>query len=163
MEPAMEEELKQRLSSGDIWMRALYMILFAIAYSIAEFVITFRVIFQFLAILFTRHANEPLLKLGKSLSTYVWQVLQFQTFNSETKPFPFSAWPEEEVGDNQWLEDPSVEDATPIDTSEPEVVTEVEPPVETKSESGSGTTSDSRGGQIDDSASDSDDDKRPAG
>ncbi|MCZ6619290.1 MAG: DUF4389 domain-containing protein [Gammaproteobacteria bacterium] len=123
----MEEELKQRLSSKDIWVRALYMILFAIAYSIAEFVIIFLVIFQFLAILFTRHANEPLLKLGKSLSTYVLQLLRFQTFNTETRPFPFSDWPVEEMGDNRWLEDYSSEDDEPNDITEREVATDDEP------------------------------------
>ena len=122
----MEEELKQRLSSGDIWGRALYMIFFAIAYSIAEFVVTFLVIFQFLVILFTRHANEPLLKLGNNISTYIKQVLRFQTFNSETKPFPFSSWPEDEVGDNRWLEDTSA-DAVTNDAPEREVAADTRP------------------------------------
>ncbi len=123
----MEEELRERLSSKDIWGRALYMIFFAVAYSIAEFVVTFLVIFQFLAILFTRHANEPLLKLGRNLSTYIWQILQFQTFNTETHPFPFSAWPEEDIEDNRWLEDGSNEDAETDDPPESEVVVDEEP------------------------------------
>ncbi len=126
----MEEELRERLSSKDIWVRALYMIFFAIAYSVAEVVITFLVIFQFLAILFTRHANEPLLKLGKNLSTYVWEVLQFQTFNTETRPFPFSSWPDEDTGDNRWLEDSSSEVAeteeAPERDAEPELIDESE-------------------------------------
>lgn len=123
----MDEELKQRLSRGDIWGRALYMIFFAIAYSAAEFVVTFLVIFQFLAILFTRRANEPLLKLGNNISTYVRQILRFQTFNTETKPFPFASWPEEEVGDNLWLEDDSSADAQIDDAPEREVAANDEP------------------------------------
>jgi len=130
----MDEELKQRLSRGDIWGRALYMIFFAIAYSAAEFIVTFLVIFQFLAILFTRQANEPLLKLGNNISTYIQQVLRFQTFNTEIKPFPFSSWPEEEVGDNLWLEDDSSADAQ-MDDAEPEVAANDEPVDESVDES----------------------------
>ncbi len=131
----MDEELKQRLSRGDIWGRALYMIFFAIAYSAAEFVVTFLVIFQFFAILFTRQANEPLLKLGNNISTYIQQILRFQTFNTETKPFPFSSWPEEEVGDNLWLEDDSSADAQIDDAPEQDVLADDEPVDESVDES----------------------------
>ncbi len=116
----MEEELRERLSRGDIWGRALYMVFFAIAYSVAGTVVTLLVIFQFLAILFTRKANEPLLKLGNNISAYIGQILRFQTFNTETKPFPFSSWPEEEVQDNRWLQDNSSTDTVSNDATEPE-------------------------------------------
>ena len=100
----MEEEMKQRLSNRDIWMRGLYMLLFVIAYSIAELVIAVLAVFQFLVVLFTGSGNENALRLGNNLSTYVYQILQFQTFNSETKPYPFADWPEETLGDNVWIE-----------------------------------------------------------
>ena len=100
----MEEETKKRLTSRDVWIRALYMVLFAIAYSIAELIITLLVIFQFLTILFTSHANEPVLRFSNNLSTFVYQILQFVTFNTETQPFPFSSWPDEDLEDNRWLE-----------------------------------------------------------
>ena len=101
----MEEAIKQRLTSRDIWIRGLYMVFFGIAYSVAELVILVLVIFQFVAILLTGQANENGLKLGKNLSTYVYQVFQFQTFNNETRPFPFSDWPDEDLQDNVWLGD----------------------------------------------------------
>lgn len=101
----MKESTRQRLVSGDIWIRALYMALFAIAYSIAKLIIVFLVIFQFVAVLFTRRANEPLLQFGKNLSIYIFEILEFQTFNTELRPFPFSPWPDEEPGGEEWLED----------------------------------------------------------
>ncbi len=100
----MEEEMRQRLTSRDIWKRAFYMVLFAIAYGIAETIIFFLVVFQFFVILLTRSANEPLLAFGTNLSMYVYQILQFQTFNTETRPFPFSDWPDEDAGGDPWLE-----------------------------------------------------------
>ena len=98
----MEEATKQRLTSADVWTRALYMVLFAIAYAVSRFVLGFLIVFQFLVVLFTGSANEPLLKFGTNLSTYVYQILQFQTFNSEEHPFPFAAWPDDEPRGNRW-------------------------------------------------------------
>jgi len=89
----MSDELKGHLKERKTWLRGLYMLLFAIFYTIAEVVITAVVIFQFLLTLFTGNSNERLLKLGQSLSTYVYQILQFLTFNSDHHPYPFGAWP----------------------------------------------------------------------
>jgi hypothetical protein len=89
----MSDELKAHLKERSTWLRGLYMLLFAIFYTIAEVVITAVVVFQFLLALFTGNANERLLKLGQSLGTYVYQILQFLTFNSDYHPYPFGAWP----------------------------------------------------------------------
>ena len=89
----MSDELKEHLKERKTWLRGLYMLLFAIFYAVAEIVITAVVIFQFLLALFTGKSNERLLKLGQSLSTYVYQILQFWTFNSDYHPYPFGAWP----------------------------------------------------------------------
>lgn len=100
----MDETMKGRLTSGAIWMRGLYMLLFVLAYSIAELVITALVVLQFLIVLFTGRGNENLLRLGNNLSAYVYQIVRFETFNSETRPYPFAPWPDEPVEDNAWLQ-----------------------------------------------------------
>ena len=89
----MSDELKEHLKERKTWLRGLYMLLFAIFYAVAEIVITAIVIFQFLLALFTGKTNERLLKLGQSLSTYIYQILQFLTFNSDYHAYPFGAWP----------------------------------------------------------------------
>lgn len=89
----MSNELKAHLKERRTWLRGLYMLLFAIFYTVAEIVITVVVIFQFLLALFTGSTNERLLKLGQSLSTYVYQIIQFLTFNTDYHPYPFGAWP----------------------------------------------------------------------
>lgn len=112
----MREETRQNLVKSDIWMRVLYMILFAIAYSIAEAAIIFLAIFQCIAVLITGNVNEPLLRFGKNLSVFIFDILEFQTFNTELRPFPFSAWPDEEPGGEDWLDDESnVEDVNIAD------------------------------------------------
>ena len=117
----MKEDTRERLIRGDIWIRLLYMILFGFAFGIARFIIVVVVVFQFFTILITGRANEPLLKFGNSLSIYVGEILDFQTFNTELQPFPFSPWPDEEAGGGRWLdgeEDESLEDE--IDSLEAE-------------------------------------------
>jgi len=111
----MDEEVKERLRSRDLWLRALYMVFFAIVSVIVRTVVTLLAFVQFIAILLTGHANEPLLQLGNNLSVYAYQIIRFVTFNTEMQPFPFSAWPDEEIDDNPWMDDVS---AVP----EPEVV-----------------------------------------
>ena len=111
----MKENTRENLVRRDIWNRALYMLLFAIEYSVAEAIIVLLAIFQFVALLITGQVNELLLRFGKNLSVFMFDILEFQTFNSEIKPFPFSPWPDEEHG-GEWLEEPDVQSNT-----EPEV------------------------------------------
>ena len=92
----MSSEVKENLKSQSTWMRGLYMLIFAVFYTIAEIVLFAVIIFQFLLKLFTAETNERLLKLSQGLSTYIYQILQFLSFNSEYQPYPFGAWPKGE-------------------------------------------------------------------
>ena len=49
----MKENTRDNLVRRDIWIRALYMLLFAIVYSVAEAIIVLLAIFQFVALLIT--------------------------------------------------------------------------------------------------------------
>jgi hypothetical protein len=45
-------------------------------------------------VLFTGKPNERLKDTGLSLAQYVYQVIEYLTFNTEVRPFPFDAeWP----------------------------------------------------------------------
>lgn len=90
----MEEELKQNLKRRSTWVRALYMLLFAVIYSVAEIVFAAVVVIQFGFVLITGQANVRLLDFGANLSLFLYQTLQFLCFNSETLPYPFTPWPE---------------------------------------------------------------------
>ncbi len=92
----MSDDIKQNLKSHSTWMRGLYMLLYLIFARIAELVLMVVIVFQFLLKLFTGDTNERLLKLGQGLSTYIYQTLQYLTFNSEYQPYPFGAWPKGE-------------------------------------------------------------------
>jgi hypothetical protein len=92
----MSNNIKHNIKQSSIWKRGLFMLLFAVFYGIAEVVLIAVIIFQFLLKLLTGDTNSRLLELGQNLTTYIYQVLQFQAFNSEEKPYPFGDWPDGE-------------------------------------------------------------------
>ena len=59
----------------------------------AEIILFVAVLVQFLLVLFTGKTNPRLLKLGQAIATYVYQIIQYLTFNSDYQSYPFGAWP----------------------------------------------------------------------
>jgi len=92
----MSGEIKNNLKQQSTWMRGLYMLMFSVFYSIAEIVLFSTVVLQFLLKLLTGETNPRLEKLGQSIATYIYQIIQFLTFNSEYQVYPFGAWPKGE-------------------------------------------------------------------
>ena len=101
----MSSEVKENIKQQSTWMRGLYMFLFAIFYSVAEIVMFAIAIFQFLFKLFTGDTNPRLLKLGQTLATYMYQIIQYLTFNSNYRVYPFGAWPKGEPSELKKLEE----------------------------------------------------------
>ena len=92
----MDPDIKQNISSSSTWGRGLFMVLFGIIYSVAEIVLITVVFTQFCFVLITNEKNPRLLRFGHELSTFIYSVFLFLTFNSEEKPFPFAPWPTSE-------------------------------------------------------------------
>lgn len=92
-EGIVNEELKEHVKDGGIWLRLLFMLLFVAIYHVAAVVLALVAFFQFLCVLFTGKKNAKVLSLGASLSTFIYQVYRYLTFNSEERPFPFADWP----------------------------------------------------------------------
>jgi len=91
----IKEQLKNNLTSGSAWLRGFFMLLYTMIGMIALFIAVVVILFQFGSVLLTGKPNEPLFPFGKSLSTYISQILLYLTYNTETKPFPLSHWPAE--------------------------------------------------------------------
>ena len=81
------------IKDKSMWQRLLYMLLFVVAYSVVETILTAIVIIQILFRLFRGETNGRLLSFSAQATRYIYDVLQYLTFNSEEKPFPFSDWP----------------------------------------------------------------------
>ena len=98
----MKKELRENLIDEGIWMRGIFMVLFFIAYNIAEFLILVTALFQFVSVLVTGRLNETMLRLGNNLSYFSLETFKYMTFNTNFRPFPFSPWPDKEPSDQLW-------------------------------------------------------------
>jgi len=90
---------EKKWQNKNVWKRGLAMLGYGFVAGFVRMAITFIAIFQFFALLFTEKPNAPLVKFGQSLNTYLYQINQFLTVNSEIYPFPLADWPESSVKD----------------------------------------------------------------
>lgn len=87
-------DLAANVKAKNTWLRLFFMLVLAVLYGIAEFLIVAVVVIQFLWVLLNGQKNEGLRELGQSLATYTYQIFVYVTFNSEVRPFPFDRdWP----------------------------------------------------------------------
>jgi hypothetical protein len=87
-------DFERNVRARSTWLRLVFMIVLAVCHELARLVAGVVVLLQFLHVLFTGRPNERLKDLGLSLAQYFCQVIEYLTFNTEVRPFPFDAeWP----------------------------------------------------------------------
>ncbi len=79
-------------SRRETWFRGLFVLLFSVLYCLTKIVVLAVVILQFGFVLISGRVNQQLVNFGESASQYIYQILQFMTFYTDQKPFPFSSW-----------------------------------------------------------------------
>ena len=99
-----DKNWKKNITASSIWLRGLFVLLFFLVGYIVKFLVVVISVFQFVYTICTGNPNSKLLQFSHGLVIYVYQIVNFITFNTETKPFPFSDWA-------------FVEDITPKDKS----------------------------------------------
>ena len=87
-----KNSMQKNMMNGKLWVRLLFMTLFYVAAMVIKPVIVLISLVQFLFVMFTGKTNVHLLSLSVALSTYVYQIIGYISFNTEDKPFPFAAW-----------------------------------------------------------------------
>jgi len=83
----------QHDSNTSIWIRLLYMILFAILFAISETVLYVVAIIGFLFRVFNKPVESNVAAVGHNIGLYVREIADYLSFNTEKPPFPFSNWP----------------------------------------------------------------------
>ena len=88
------------LKQGSAWVRVILMIAFAVVlYVIIPAIVLVLMLTQTLFVFITGDSNVNLRVLGTALSKYIFEVLQFLSYASDNRPFPFSAFPSVENDD----------------------------------------------------------------
>ncbi|MFN6976956.1 MAG: DUF4389 domain-containing protein [Gemmobacter sp.] len=75
------------------WGRGLVMIVFAVLFNLAQTVLLFCAVAQFLWLLIDTKRNDWIAGFGESLGRWLQAVARFQTGASEDRPFPWDRWP----------------------------------------------------------------------
>lgn len=86
-------EIRRNLRDRSTWIRLVYMLILALAWTIAEIVFIAVVVLQFLAKLFTGKPIDNLTNFGGSLAECMAEIVRFQTFVTDELIFPFAPWP----------------------------------------------------------------------
>ena len=79
--------------SRSLWVRALYMLLMAIAFHIAAWVLTITAVLQLIFAAVGGGSVERLREFGGGVGRYLAQIAGYVSFATEEVPFPFSDWP----------------------------------------------------------------------
>lgn len=77
----------------NVWGRGLVMVVFAVLFNLAQTVLLFCAVAQFLWLLIDTKRNERLAEFGEGLGRWLQQVARFQTGATEERPFPWDRWP----------------------------------------------------------------------
>jgi hypothetical protein len=88
----MQEEINQNLKKLSTWKRIAFMLVFSVIIGLVRILLWAVIILQVASALLTGSPNANILNFGRSLSAYVYHILTFMTFNSDSVPFPFSDW-----------------------------------------------------------------------
>jgi hypothetical protein len=91
-----EPEVKSHVQKRSTWIRLLYMLVLAAAWTIAEIVLVAVAVLQFLMLLFTGNTLDNLKDFSRNLASYMADIVRFQTFVTEDLAFPFAPWPSEQ-------------------------------------------------------------------
>lgn len=88
------DDLVDNLREPSAWLRIAFMLVFAVVlYLVIAPIILVLMLAQAIFTIVTGDDNDNLRKFGAALSQYIYQILQYLTFNSDEKPFPFSEFP----------------------------------------------------------------------
>ncbi len=88
----MQESASVGLDQIGLWKRIFYMLIYGLLAGLVRMSIWVVILFQVSTLLFTGQVNQYLLDFGRSLSTYLFHLLLFLTFNTDDLAFPFASW-----------------------------------------------------------------------
>jgi len=89
----MAEDVKENVKIRLAWLRLFFILVFALIYYVTSFVLAVTVVVQFGFVLLGGRANRQLQRFGRSLGRYLDEMVQYTTYNSDRRPFPFSDFP----------------------------------------------------------------------
>ncbi|WP_349431805.1 DUF4389 domain-containing protein [Methylomarinum sp. Ch1-1] len=88
----MQEEINENLKKHSTWKRIFFMLIYTVIVGLVRILLWAVILLQVASTLLTGKCNKNILGFGSDLSTYLYHILMFLTFNTDQLPFPFSDW-----------------------------------------------------------------------
>ncbi len=110
-------DIKNNAKNTDTWLRGLFILIFAVIFYFLYGLIWLLVIFQFVTKVITGELNRNLEQFSTKMTSYAMQILNYITFQSEERPFPFSPFPDGKANASPPLK---VESGEKTETKSPE-------------------------------------------
>lgn len=93
----MNENTQEQINNTDtngnkVKPRLISMLVLAISIGVATPVLIALIVGQTLFGLFAAEANDAMKNLSKQITDYIYDALNYLSFNSEVRPFPYQGW-----------------------------------------------------------------------
>ena len=85
-----KQELKRNILSKSQWLRVLFMLLFATIYTVVFVLAKLVIVLQILFALVSAKPNTNIQQVSNYLNCYIYHILNYLTYLTDTKPFPFT-------------------------------------------------------------------------
>jgi len=92
----MDKNIYENIRVKEKWIRGIIMMFFIIVKHIITGLFWAIALFQFVNNLLFNESNNKLLIFSHRMNVYLFQIVNYLTYNSNVKPFPFSNWPSDE-------------------------------------------------------------------
>lgn len=90
----MEDQTTYKQHCKNVLIRWVFMLLFLVVSRIVGACVALIAVFQLFYSLVLRKPNDNVRSFGRDLSIYLAEIVQFLSYDTEEKPWPFSPWPQ---------------------------------------------------------------------
>jgi hypothetical protein len=91
----MDKLSQAPIPRGKIGIRLIFTLIFLVILSVMHFIIQMTTLIQYVILLITRSYSEPLRSFSNKAAAYVYKIIRYITLNDNTRPFPFTDFPQE--------------------------------------------------------------------
>ena len=86
--------LTENIKEPSIWVNFFLKVVYLIFLNFIVPFLGFITLLQLLFIIVTKKPNGNLISFSKKVSSYIYQIINFITYSSDQRPWPFNSFPE---------------------------------------------------------------------
>lgn len=91
----MNEMSEEKIPRGKIAVRFIFTLICLIILHAVQLAIQAMSLLQYIILFITRSYSEPLRRFSNQAAAYLYRLTRYVTLNENTRPFPFTTFPQE--------------------------------------------------------------------